>query len=479
MPQVSEDSHSLLGAVGADKDGHLVVKDSFWSVFCKEVCEYLNSSKEKTLAGYRLATERSLEQVDLLDNPEMPAVQALTLYLSVLQGMGEAKSVWVLTGSLARSATSLRSYKNNLKGCTSNAFEEQMQRRLWGQISFLDSRPQGIPISDISFSDVRYAAKAPGNLNDVDLHPEMSDTPADVEGWTDTTIFLIRYYIRKLSIWLQDSAAKHAKLVRPEERKNLIKEMIEVTYLQYVDPRNPLHCFVTASARLFMTKIELLLQAKKQLVKTSHRMPTIIEESPDTEVFASALNIIELTYSLQNETKWKGWWWQLRGHRPPYQAIRVVLTHLCTNPLDPRYERTLSVVQRTLDGVSESAKGDPAHSLVLDLLASTAQRRKACTTHDANVHIDKSPSRFGGDDLTSETALNNLKSSAPRKNVDWGVQTGAPDPSSTSLEQEPVSCNTAVTPAGFASDETLGLEMDWEELAREMEPCLGAWNAYA
>ena len=420
-----------------------------------------------------------MEQVDLLDNPETPAVQALTLYLSVLQGMGEVNSVWVLTGSLARSATSLISYKTNLKGCTSNAFEEQMQRRLWGQISILDSRPQGIPISDISSSDERYAAKAPDNLNDMDLYPEMSDTPASVEGWTDTTILLIRYYIRKLSIWSQDSAAKHAKLMRPEERKKLIKEMIEVTYLQYVDFKNPLHCFVTSSAQLFMAKIELLLQARKQLVKTSHRMPTIVEESPDTEVFDSALTIIELTYSLQNEPKWKGWRWQLHGHRPPYQAIRVVCTHLCTNPLDSRYERTLSIVRRTLDGVSKSAKGDPAHSLVLDLLASTAQRQKACAAHDADVDTDNPPSSLGGDDLTSETALNKLKSSAPPKNVEQGVQTGASDPSSTSLEQEPVSCNTAVTPAGFASDETLAVEMDWEELAREMEPCLGAWNAYA
>lgn len=56
MPQVSEDSHSLLGAVGADKDGHLVVKDSFWSVFCKEVSlkpakhPYLLDQMDVTLA---------------------------------------------------------------------------------------------------------------------------------------------------------------------------------------------------------------------------------------------------------------------------------------------------------------------------------------------------------------------------------------------------------------------------------------------
>ena len=37
MPHVSEDPNSLLAAIGADKDGHLVVKDRFWSVFCKEV----------------------------------------------------------------------------------------------------------------------------------------------------------------------------------------------------------------------------------------------------------------------------------------------------------------------------------------------------------------------------------------------------------------------------------------------------------
>lgn len=446
---------------------------------CFEVHGNFNTSKDEMIAGCRLATERSLERVDLLDKPEMPAIQALTLYLSVLQSIGETKTAWVLAGFLARSAACLKS-SNSTNGSTFDTFEKQMQCRLWGHISILDSRPQGIPMSENSLSDVKYNTKSPANLNDVDLYHGMSDPAEGAKEWTDTTTFMIRFYIRKLSLWLQDTAAKpSSKLGRLEDRKNMIQEMIEVMWLQYVDPKNPLHCFVAASTRLFMTKVELLLQAKQLSVKTSHRMPTIVEESPRYDLFASALTIIELTYSLQNEPKWKGWRWQLHGHRPPYQAIRVVLTHLCTNPLDPRYDQTLSIVQRTLDGVSESAKGDPAHSLVLDLLASAAQRRQACTTHDADVDIDNSFSKLGEDDLTSETALNNLKSSAPRKNVDRGVQTGAPDPSSTSLEQEPVSCNMSVTPAKFASDETLAMEMDWEELVREMEPCLGAWNAYA
>ena len=448
------------------------------------MCENFDTSKDETLSGYRLATETSLERVDLLDKPEMPAVQALTLYLSVLQTIGETKSAWVLIGSLARSAASLRSYKNNMKGRTSNAFEEQMQRRLWGQISFLDSRPQGVPMSENSFSDVGYNVKAPENLNDMDLHPEMTDTPADAEGWTDTTIFMIHHYIRRLSFWLQDTAAKHAaKLVRPEERKNLIEETIEVTYLQHGDPNNPLHCFVAASTRLFMAKVELVLQAKQRSLKTFHRMPTVVEESPNTEVFDSAFPIIELTYRLQNEPKWKGWRWQLHGHRPPYQAIRVVLTHLCTNPLDPRYNRTLSVVRRTLNSVTESARRDPAHSLVVDLLASAAQRRQACTIHDAGVQTDNPPSSFrGSDDLTSENALNSLRSSAPRGDAESRVQKGGPASSSTSQEQEqeqePIPRITPTTSAGNTSDETLALEMDWEELVREMEPCLEAWNAY-
>ena len=37
MPHVTDNLESVAGAVGADKDGHLVVKDRFWSVFCKEV----------------------------------------------------------------------------------------------------------------------------------------------------------------------------------------------------------------------------------------------------------------------------------------------------------------------------------------------------------------------------------------------------------------------------------------------------------
>lgn len=417
-----------------------------------------------------------MERVDLLDKPEMPAVQAFTLYLSVLQSTGETKSVWVLAGSLGRSAASLTSYKDKMDGCTFSTFEEQMQRRLWVHIKILDSRPQDIPVSDKTFLNAKYDTKAPANLDDVGLYPGMSDAPAGIRGWTDTTTSLIRSIARTLPPRIQDTPEKlPLKLVDLEARRSVLEEIIGDYYLQYVDPNKPLHCFVAASTRLFLTKVQLLLHAKQRSVKTSHRMPTIDEEPSSCEVFDSALTIIELTHSLQNEPKWKGWRWQLRDYRPPYQAIRAVLNHLFTNPLDPGYKRTLSVVQRTLDSVSDFGREDPAHKLVVDLLACAAQRRQACTTHDAN--IEKSPKTLDGDDLTSETALRNLKSSAPAGDAGNGNQKG--ESTSREQEQEHVPRITTVTPVGIASDETLGLEMDWEELVREMEPCLVDLNASA
>lgn len=37
MPQFPEDTNSVIDVFGADHDGHLIVKDRFWTIFCKEV----------------------------------------------------------------------------------------------------------------------------------------------------------------------------------------------------------------------------------------------------------------------------------------------------------------------------------------------------------------------------------------------------------------------------------------------------------
>lgn len=67
-----------------------------------------NTGKNQLLARYRLGTEQSLEQADILNDPDTTVLQALAIYLGVLQYTGEARFAWSLTGVLVRLAASMK-----------------------------------------------------------------------------------------------------------------------------------------------------------------------------------------------------------------------------------------------------------------------------------------------------------------------------------------------------------------------------------
>ncbi|KAH8780824.1 hypothetical protein BGZ57DRAFT_952375 [Hyaloscypha finlandica] len=57
----------------------------------EEVKANFNTNREGLIAQYRLGTEQALERADFLNHPNITLLQALTIYLSVLQHTGEKK----------------------------------------------------------------------------------------------------------------------------------------------------------------------------------------------------------------------------------------------------------------------------------------------------------------------------------------------------------------------------------------------------
>jgi hypothetical protein len=85
------------------------------------------------MARFRLGTEQALEQADILKNPDITLIQALVIYLSVLQHTGEAKLAWFLAGLLERIAVSMNLHLDGSKLDRISPFEVETRRRLWWQ----------------------------------------------------------------------------------------------------------------------------------------------------------------------------------------------------------------------------------------------------------------------------------------------------------------------------------------------------------
>ena len=421
------------------------------------------TNKDTLVTRYRLGTERALEQADLLSNPNIVAIQALTIYLTVIQYSGETKSAWLLAGVLIRVAVSIKLHRDGSHFGHNTSFETEMRRRLWWQICFIDSRSDDTQVSDYKISQEMFDTKIPANIDDANIGPETSNPPAVAEKWTDVTVSLIQREIWKLSRRLQSKAASHTLASDIAERLKLFQQsqaQIEETYLRLLDPNQPLHSFVATSTRLFLTKISLILHTKQSSAKAKESQRA--DTSQSDVVFLSSLSIIEYTYNLQNEPGWNGWRWQIQGRQPPWRALRVVLSQLRTRSWEPICDRAWSSAKRTLDNIPEASRTDPRYQQLL-ALSSTVQRNLA-----DGLHHQQPSGALANPHAHAKTATASTLS-APL------AQFGISEAESTWTPQEPSSTDANDSIFG----DFLSSEMDWQawdEMSGGPESSLDFWD---
>jgi hypothetical protein len=398
-----------------------------------------NTDRNGLIAQYRLGIEQALEQADFLNHPDMTLLQALTIYLSVLQHTGETKIAWVLAGVLVRVAAAMKLHIDGSKHAHITLFEAEMRRRLWWQICFVDSRSEVSQTSAFKLSQDMFDTEIPTNTNDADIDPNMSRLPLPLHGWTDITAFLVRCEIWKLSRQLQsitDTNQKREVLERSEAR-------IDEKYLTQLDPNQPLQSFIGTSIRLFLSKIKLMLPPKPNYGNTiAETEPTI-----PSSIFTSCLAAVEHTYKVQNEPAWSGWSWQIQGRQPPWNSLRSVLGHLSTGSWEPLYDRALTSAKGSLETLPEAARSNPRYQQLLVLL-SRAQKR-------ANEHHPQGFARLANvpADLLSPADLNISTTFE---------QTSNSDNTSTAIPQE----------SFLDMPDYSGAEMDWQawnEIAGDLE----------
>lgn len=308
------------------------------------------------LTRYRGSTEQALEQADILNNPDITVVQAFTIYIGVLQHIGEARIAWVLVGVLIRIAIVMNLHRDGSHLTDLKPFEVEMRRRLWWHICFLDSRSVESQVSAFKIAEDMFDTRQPANVNDADLDPHMailppSSTAAEGSRWTDTTTTSMQCEIWKLSRRLRSLARNQTCDSDIDVMRSLFHQnssRIETTYLCHLDPAIPLHVFVAATTRLFLTKVSLTLKIPRahSLIEpfansATSRLPSTFPAC-SSEAFYSALSLLQQTTFLQIHPPFAPYQWTLchgrsgsgpdRGQQssfePPWHALRIVLTHL-------------------------------------------------------------------------------------------------------------------------------------------------------
>ena len=382
IPSLTDTFHTFSGDWASLKPGVsalvLVVSFAVVSVLdSQEVKMNFAAEKKDIVARFRKAVEQALERAELLVTDDLRAVEAFIIYLSILQNNpNESDIAWTLLGLLIRVAVRLQLHQDNdgFDDGTSD-FDKERRRRLWWQICLIDGRAASPPrSSQFSISEDMFSTTMPSNINDVDLSPDTNNIYVTECRRTDMTASLIRYKLWRLSRQIRSCIAASA----PDPSRALAmfrRGVLEIkeTHMVHLNTGNAIDSLITTMAELSFARIELILQQRIGF-SLSHPLNGNADTSsfteppnPQTSMYTLAVTILELTWALNHEPRWRPWRWVLGRSMTPWNALEVTLRYICSTPWKDEYQSAWAVAKKSFDEIADSAKSTP-HYISLRML---------------------------------------------------------------------------------------------------------------
>ncbi|KAK2745078.1 C6 transcription factor [Colletotrichum kahawae] len=231
-----------------------------------EACQKaFNESRVALMTRYRTAAFQALVEVDFLTTKDFEVVQAFVLFLFINP---ESELTATLTAAAVKLCRSLGVH--HAKPDTKlSFFEREMRIRVWWQLYGLEARTRALgspdsrcPPSRGEFGDVR----SPLNVNDADLHPDMTEPPIEHSRSTEMMCVLMKYEVFN---WIRSTPAASLVFEHIAQSRAKDKTMIEVEtkaineiesiyynkYLKDIDKRIPIHAQTFNMAKLVIARM--------------------------------------------------------------------------------------------------------------------------------------------------------------------------------------------------------------------------------
>ncbi|KAF5258479.1 hypothetical protein FOXYS1_10942 [Fusarium oxysporum] len=386
-----------------------------------EVSLNFASDKPSLASRYRAGAERSLAAADFINTSELATVQALTIFLSVLQCEESTRYIWTLTGLLSRIAFSLGLHRDGSEFQNMAPFEVELRRRLWWHICFLDSRTGDGRVHAALISEQIFNTEPPTNVDDKDMYPEMTDPVVGRQGPTDASICLVRCRTWRLARTVacpvpQDTAppnssdsrhqAYESRLEAIRNFKNGIRADIPTLDTEESDQISCLRSITSMVADRF----QLMLTYQRALAEG-------IDPFTFKESFSLAMSLLSQMGYLRNNSAMSRWAWLTRGY-VPWQALAIVLSYICTSPWDAESEKAWTSVRQTLDEMPEAIRHEPLWQPFHKLLS----KASSCRMSQTKGHDPSSPSRDLDDRMPIQFVEDTLQLEPPTPLTAVGTQ---------------------------------------------------------
>ncbi|KAI7295547.1 hypothetical protein KC340_g15740 [Hortaea werneckii] len=263
---------------------------------------------------YHDATRQALVNAHFLRTTEKNVLQAYTLFLLAARFHYDTRTFWILTGVAIRIAQRLGLHRDGSEFGL-KPFDAEMRRRLFWQLLPLEGMAAQMCGGAMALP-YDWTTHEPSNLNDSDLHPDMSSLPPNRDGATDMILPRVRAEMGKFHarerpfqgqwehLWQRGD---HAKLQQLEGEIDALQDRLETKYLRYCDFVIPSHCLAMAMARVTPCMARLRLRLPKARIQTL----TLPER---TELCTLALRILDYTITARTNPLVRRFNWHMQAY---------------------------------------------------------------------------------------------------------------------------------------------------------------------
>lgn len=261
---------------------------------------------------YTGLAQQALINARFLQTPNFLTLQALALFLVAQRARLDPQTMWQLTGVAIRSAQQLGYHREKaLRSSSVSVFQAEMRRRLWWELTFLESfAAKQCGVTSMISSRSLWDTDRPLNVNDSALHPEMQDIPRDAPGITEMSFCSARFEIGVLTMAytypekpLQDTRDVDAAI---EELQQRLKNRL----LKYCDPSIPMHKLLQLFCKGAIARIRLTVRRHQMFSKSG----LSLDQRDST--FLLCLQLAEAPNSFATDKTIQKYLWQANAFFP-------------------------------------------------------------------------------------------------------------------------------------------------------------------
>lgn len=216
-----------------------------------------------------------------------------------------------------------------------SVFETEMRRRIWWQILTVDvhnARRAGSASNTIAISSMD--TRLPLNINDIDLNPDMKETPLEHTGLTEMAFCLMKYEVGRFlcqnaglpsnsyGVW-SVLTSPFVEMTEKDRILNELENLLEGKFLKYSDESIPLHLLTLVVAKGALCTMALMMHQSHQ----GQERVAFISRRDNGRFFSRFLELAEYANMIHLTHATEGFLWHTRQH-VPWHALIYLLSEL-------------------------------------------------------------------------------------------------------------------------------------------------------